>query len=373
MTKLLVFAAAALFIFGSCSNDDELNQTGSNNGDAIEFRTLIDKGVDSRAAVTNADNMLSFTVTGMWENGTVAEHNLYLFNATPITRGEDGKWTYTPKQYLPVDGRVDFYAYSPAASKNITLNKGIKDYVANARIEYTVPQIGKLDAQEDFLVAKRTGIKNAGTGATNVKLNFHHALSRVKFYGRKTKEDITYAIGEIALVNLYPTGTLNLCSEFITEDAVLDHTKTDKWATVSTTPMVDYNVDMGDSPIMLPYDATDATTKEKFYSLLGETNDILVLPQTTVLYKGDGKVAPPVGGSFAICVKYQAYDKRGTYYAGSEGKYETVYFSVDGGTTDADGIEFEMERQYNFYLTFGNEVGDPISLSATVSGWVGAE
>lgn len=377
MRKLLVFATAAVFIFGSCSNEDELNPTGTNNESAIEFRTLIDKGGSSRAAITNAENMLSFTVTGKWDDektGTdseVDDHNRYLFNAFGITRGEDGLWGYTPKRYLPVAGKVDFYAYSPAASKNISI--GIKDYAYTVNaIKYTVPTIGKTEAQEDFLVARRTGIRNSGTGNTTVKLNFHHALSRVKFHGRKTKEDITYVISEIALVNLYPTGTLKLGGTFITEDGGLDYSAatTEKWVPVGATKE-EYIVDMGKSPIMLPYDATDDDTKKKFYSLLGETNDILVLPQTTPLFKGDKTAGPAKDAAFAIRIKYQAYDKRGMYYAGGPKStdYETVHFPVDGGTTDDDGIEFEMERQYNFYLTFGDEVGGPISFDTKVSEW----
>ncbi|NDV59143.1 fimbrillin family protein [Bacteroides sp. 519] len=361
MRKLLVFATAAVFILGSCSNEDELAKTGTDNGSAIEFRTMMDKGAN-RAAVTDPGNILSFTVTGKWSEATGA-HDMYLFNAFGITRGEGADWAYTPKRYLPSEGTVDFYAYSPASSKNVTPGKGIKDYAnPNKLIEYTVPTIKENDAQEDFLIAKRIGIGNSKTGNTTVKLNFHHALSRVKFHARKTKKDITYVVGKVALVNLKPTGTLDLTSAYITEDGAIDHTSTAaSWTATGTE--INYEVDMGKSPIYLTFNDNKPATADDYSSLLGATNDILVMPQPTTLL---ASTAPTAAKEFAVYIEYKAY-KGGTYYAGDTDRWEEVYFPVSGDV--GAGIEFKMERQYNFFLTFGDEVGGPISFEVNVTGW----
>lgn len=355
MKKMFFLAAAVALIVSSCSSDDILSVDKKES--AIEFRTVNDeKTTNTRAAITDLTNILSFTVTSYWEAGTTSvSESQYLFNAFDITRGEDSKWSYTPLMYWPTGGSADFYAYSPASSVNLTT--GLKNYI-NGTIAYKVPQIKENNAQEDFLVAKAIGKKEVAGGTPPVPLNFHHALSRIKFFAKTTHEDMTYIVDEIALVNLNEEGTLNLSTLNIPETGSITYPSTVFPSWTPTRNKVSYTADMGKSPIQLVYDEDG-----KFSSLLGDTNAILVMPQETTLYTGDGTSSP--GTDFAIKVSYKAY-AGGIYYAGSETQSEVRYFAVPAGSSP---ITFEMGRQYAFYLIFGDNAGDEINFNVAVQNW----
>lgn len=346
--KVFFIVTAVALALGSCSNDEDLGTPSGTTDKPIEFRTVSDEKTTLRAAVTDTDNILSFTVTGWWTAPVGAtESSAYLFNAEGITRGEDDNWAYLPVRYWPTAGDVDFYAYSPSSSRNVTT--GIKDYAAGGTIAYEVPPVSKNNAQEDFLVAKAMG-KTSGT----VTLNFHHALSRIKFNGKTTRTDITYVVKEIELVNLYESAELDFVK--ITEAGSITYTPgTPVQPWTDHAGITNYAVDMGDSPIYL--------LSNDYSSLLGETNAILVMPQETGYYYDTD---PAVENKFAIKVSYQAFAD-GIYYAGDEGVYEDRYYPVL--LADGSPITFEMGRQYTFNLIFGDEAGDDISFTVAVGSW----
>ncbi|MDL2320292.1 fimbrillin family protein [Alistipes sp. OttesenSCG-928-B03] len=390
MRKLFLMAAAAVLTLGSCSNDKEVGDVDTKNkGGEIGFRTLIDKGTATRATVTTSENILGFTVTGWWDktdDGTAkitapTTNAGYLFNAYDITRREAGmdEWDYDPKLYWPAKGSgVDFYAYSPASSKNVT--KGIYNY-AGAPIEYTVPDPGEDESQEDFMMALTKVAKDNKNGA--VTLNFAHVLSRATFSAKKTNPNITYIIRSVELVNIKKTGTLDLDGDPEAGTPVpspipadgkftysTSYTPTDQltyWDS-STGALSNIGIDLGDSPVYV---------ENEFKSVLGPTNALMVMPQTTT-YATDPKEDAT---GFMIKVSYKAFidvNDPGTYYAGSKGDgletYKTAYFAVKDPmrSTTANGnvpFTFEIGRQYNFYLTFGHEAGGPISFEVKVGEW----
>ncbi|NDV77916.1 fimbrillin family protein [Dysgonomonas sp. 511] len=353
MKKLFLFAATIALMLASCSNDEDLGATYTGADGAIEFRTLTNKG--AKAAITDETNILSFTVTGikMTQGGTPAFDG-YLFNAFGITRGEGDNWDYAPKRFWPADRTVDFYAYSPSSSKNVTSGEGLTDYDASSKktIAYTVPDIALNNAQEDFLVARVTG-QDKTTGP--VKLNFHHALSRIMFFAKTTQTKVTYTIDKIELINLSKSGTLDLTNAGIKETGALDYTV--------TTPLVlwtatgskgDYTADMSESPIKLASD--------DYKSVLGKTGAMLVLPQQTELATLTDDYTGPATDKFAIAVSYKAYDGDIVY------ANRTKFFAVKGSDA-ATGIAFEMGRQYNFYLGFGEDIEGEIDFQVGVSDW----
>lgn len=351
MKKLFLSVATIALTLASCSNDEVINLPETSDG--IEFRTLMDKPSSGlRAAITDETSLLSFTVTGIKQSNTD-----YLFDGFGITKGENASWDYTPKRYWPKNDKVDFYAYSPSSSKNVS--NGITGYQTNDLITYTVPQISKKDAQEDFLVAR---IKDMD--ASPVTLNFHHALSRVMFFAKTTQKNVTYTIDKIELINLYETGDLTLDATEIEEgSALVYNTTTALQPWIQKGNKVNYTVDLGQSPI---YMLTD------FASVLGETNAVMILPQKTALATTGS--TPPVSGEFAIKVSYKAFVDD-IYYAGTATDSEVKYFAVNDPIftpAPGDGITFEMGRQYNFYLEFGDEVGDAISFEVAVSDWTNA-
>lgn len=391
MKKIYLLAAlAATITFTSCSNDQEIDN-GLTNTKAIGFRTFIDKGNGSKAAVTTGDNILSFTVTGWWDRenkktfaDALVENKIpadqYMFNAFDISRREAGDWAYTPVRYWPAEeiigGGITFFAYSPAASKHVTT--GVKDYKGNA-IAYTVPDIydtnNKTQGQEDFLLA-RTGAltekSDEGLNNGNVQLTFAHALSRVKFSARTTNTGLTYVIGGVELVNIAKSGTIDLAK--IPVGGAFTYNDSDPtgdgpvvlWGKTGTTS--DLGLDIGESPINL---------LGEYKSLLGDYNALMVLPQTTEVGAAadEGRGKTPTEG-FWIKVSYKAYlnnPDKGTYFAGDKDNYEDRYFRVidplRSTSTDTKGFSFEIGRQYNFYLTFGDEAEDAITFEVEVGGW----
>lgn len=391
MKKIYLLAALASAItFTSCSNDQEIDHNLTNTK-AIGFRTFIDKGNGSKAAVTTSDNILSFTVTGWWDrekketidkavtDGAVPADQ-YMFNGFDISRREAGNWAYTPVRYWPAEeiigGGITFFAYSPAASKHVTT--GLTNYTGDA-IAYTVPDIydtnNKTQGQEDFLLARTDALKgkidNDADSKDNVDLTFAHALSRVKFSARTTNTGLTYVIGGVELVNIAKSGTIKLAN--IPVGGAFTYSDTDP----SSDPVVlwektgdpkNLGLDIGESPINL---------LEEYKSLLGDYNALMVLPQTTVAGDPDdeGRGKTPTAG-FWIKVSYKAYlnnPDKGTYFAGSKEKYEDRYFRVIDplrSTSEKDvPFSFEIGRQYNFRLTFGDEAEDAISFEVKVGGW----
>lgn len=393
MNKIIFFTAIAATVLVGCSEEDPIPSPGE-TGKEVGFRTVTDKG--TRAAVTDDRNMLSFTVTGWWDqDGSNSYGDLskgsYLFNAKDITRGEGGTWDYTPKRYWPTTGTVDFFAYSPASS--INLNKGLNGLkAATPAIKYTVPMVAENNAQEDFLVATLLdSIK--GT----VTLNFQHALSRVKFEAKKKVKDVEYVIDSIALVNLSSTAELDLTAVNVTTSVI---PKSGGFKYDPASPLVlwaghttdtTYAVDFSNSPVSVMYD--------DYTSVIGATNGLMVMPQATELGQiyvkteiGDNKtnsntavtladVATPKEGfekCFYIKVSYKAFQGTGSdifYYAGNATSSKHMYIPVKDSKDNNKGLTFEIGRQYVFRLTFGDkdngsgELGDAIKFDVDVQAW----
>lgn len=379
MKKLLIFATVASMVTMSCSVDQTI-KTPEQTGNAIDFRTLTEKS--TRAAVVDAGTMTSFTVTGWWDQTAENAYGdltkgAYLFNAQDITRGESTAptmWDYNPKRYWPAVGTVDFFAYSPAST--IYMTKGLDDFSeATSKISYSVLNVTELYPQEDFLVAKMLD-KSSG----RVTLNFHHALSRVKFQAMKNVEEIEYEIGGISLENLYSQASLDMAAVELPEIDGFDYT--------TGTPVVlwedhadvyDYDLDLGDSPISVKYDV--------FTSVSGATTALMVIPQETVageIYtKADVEAGDAIfadlltpktnfENAFYIKVSYKAF-QGDLYYAGSATEYKEMYIPVKVGD---DPLTFEASRQYTFNITFGStggtgggDLGDVIEFGVFVEGW----
>lgn len=401
MRKLSLLAAmAAVFTLVSCSNDLELDASQTDARE-IGFRSFIDKGSATRSTITDKENMLGFTVTGWWDRtgaGNISDAltnaNEYMFNAFDISRRESsstiGDWTYTPVRYWPSDdiigGGVSFFAYSPAASKSVT--KGLHNYIGDA-IGYTVPDplelissnpdVYRAKEQEDFLLA-RTEAMDPKTDGTIVKLNFIHALSRVKFYARTTNTNLTYVIGAVELVGVNKSGKIDIDGNLPTLKAIpTDGTFTYNDIDPNSIPVVFWTnqtdpgsigLDMGKSPINLLGVGSD----NKYHSLHGDVNALMVMPQKTTLGTIDPN-DPANNTGFLIKVSYKAYlnNPDGTYFAGSKDKYEDVFFRVTDKLRSKDGNEepftFEIGRQYNFCIEFGSEAGDDISFDVEVKNW----
>ncbi|GHT08497.1 hypothetical protein AGMMS49525_17700 [Bacteroidia bacterium] len=194
-TKNICFSLLGLVaLSSSCATDLYQNNPLQSSGREISFKTFADKQL--RASVTTGGSMTSFT-TSAWSHPDAAvspanPYNGYVLNGVTVTRGEEdgagaNNWDYFPKTNWPTKDSVDFFAYSPASSVNVTA--GLKQAstatpppVAGPEIQYTVPGwVGgsrPIDQQEDFMVTKSVDLTYNPSNPT-VQLNFKHALTRI--------------------------------------------------------------------------------------------------------------------------------------------------------------------------------------------------
>ncbi|GHT03433.1 hypothetical protein AGMMS49525_08480 [Bacteroidia bacterium] len=362
----------------SCATDLYPSKPLAGSGREIFFKTFADKQL--RASVTTGGSMTSFT-TSAWSHpdaavSTADPYNSYVLNGVTVTRGEDGSatsWDYFPKASWPARDSVDFFAYSPASSVNVTV--GLKQApsvtlppVSGPEIEYTVPGwVGgsrPIDQQEDFMVTKNVDLTFASS--PTVQLNFKHALSRIVFKAQNQNKNKTYVIKELALSKLKSKGTLNMLDSVPNGGATFAHTPgayNVSWKAQHDS--VTYKVDLGSTNVLVPFGT--GTAKEDYTAITNASNGLMVLPQETVLGAFTGST--PEYGTVAEIAATPA-DASYLYATIAEVDYLTndtvnrrqVVFRLHDPANKAQGIVFEAGRQYTFLLTLGLD-GEEIAFS----------
>ncbi|GHT09244.1 hypothetical protein AGMMS49525_18270 [Bacteroidia bacterium] len=152
---------------------------------------------------------------------------------------------------------MDFFAYSPASSVNVTV--GLKQApsvttppATGPEIKYTVPGWNGVDQQEDFMVTKSVDLAFNPSNLT-VQLNFKHALSRIVFKAQNQNKNKTYLIKELALSNLKSKGTLNILDSIPDAGATFPHVAgAYDVAWKGQSDSVTYKVDLGNTNVYVP-------------------------------------------------------------------------------------------------------------------------
>ncbi|GHT06239.1 hypothetical protein AGMMS49525_14330 [Bacteroidia bacterium] len=224
------------------------------------------------------------------ESPTGSAYDGYVLNGVTVTRGEEdgagaNNWDYFPKANWPARDSVDFFAYSPASSVNVTT--GLKQApsvttppATGPEIEYTVPGWNGVDQQEDFMVTKSVDLTY--TSSPSVQLNFKHALSRIVFKAQNQNKNKTYLIKELALSNLKSMGTLNILDSVPNAAEPFPHVSgayNVSWKSQSDS--VTYKVDLGRTNVYVPY--STGTGSSDYTDVTNASNGLMVLPQKTVL------------------------------------------------------------------------------------------
>ncbi|GHT03143.1 hypothetical protein AGMMS49525_07750 [Bacteroidia bacterium] len=381
MTKnLRCFSLLGLVaLSSSCATDLYQSNPVQSSEREISFKTFADKQL--RASVTTAGSMTSFT-TSAWSHsdGAVSAanpYNGYVLNGVTVTRSEDGSatsWDYFPKASWPARDSVDFFAYSPASSVNVTA--GLKKDVTTVptppatgpEIEYTVPGwVGgsrPIDQQEDFMVTKSVDLTFASS--PTVQLNFKHALSRIVFKAQNQNKNKMYVIKELALSKLKSKGTLNMLDSVPNGADSFTHTAGEyDVAWKAQHDSVTYKVDLGSTNVLVPYGT--GTASGDYTAITNASNGLMVLPQETILGAFTGST--PEYGTVAEIDATPA-DASYLYATVSEVDYLTndtvnrrqVVFRLHDPANKAQGIVFEAGRQYTFLLTLGLD-GEEIAFS----------
>lgn len=175
--KKYLFLAVAVVAMAACSKTEVVDTF--KDRDAINFNAFFHK--TTRANLIASDNISEFEVTAMLGTGTY-------FSEVAVTNNGSA-WTYSPVQYWPAEGTLDFFAWAPTAS-GTGITKG-------SYKTFTVAPAADAASQYDFIVARTQGTKDAetGNGAKNdVTINFRHAMSQIAVKVYNGNKNLQYDI-----------------------------------------------------------------------------------------------------------------------------------------------------------------------------------
>ena len=239
MKKISFFAAAAIAMLASCSqNDLEAPVVAqSQQGDAIEFGTYLGKAATSRAGYGGNMNTAKLKAEGFgifaYYTGTdtYGQHQSSIYTAetagTSVTTkypnfmynqkvddtDDDGTWTYTPLKYWPNGntaadnqsatgeggGNVSFFAYAPYV-QTATGNTGITEFTAanaagDPKVTYTYKnstEISTVDLLWGTLSSADNTVNNATqAGVTGENTAGDNTYKKAILNGKTVAADLT--------------------------------------------------------------------------------------------------------------------------------------------------------------------------------------
>jgi len=189
-----IFAAAAVAL-AACSNDDTITvNQGIEEANTISFNTIVEG--QTRAAGITSNNLESFYVTA--KRGS----EIY-FAEDPVTFTKDNStdpvsYRSETKYYWPSEGKLDFYAFAPAAGTGSTITRTDSTH-------FSVTPAAAPASQQDFVygVVRQ---QDKTTGGNGVALNFRHAMSNVVIQLKNTSADKSVTVADVAIGYILPTG-----------------------------------------------------------------------------------------------------------------------------------------------------------------------
>ena len=233
MKKNVLFLAAGLLAFASCSQDET---TGLDNGGAIRFRPNV--GAVTRGPVITTGNIASFKVSSYL---TGASANFF----TDLLVTKSGtQWNTAQTYYWPGAGTLNFFAYSPVDVATVAVSPSARA-INNFSPEALVAN------QKDVVVAYNSGTK-AANEAGGVALSFKHILSQVEVKA-KSANTTAYEIKVLGvkLGQIPSTANFTFPTSVVTTTLPASH-----WTTPATAK--DYGTVL-DSEVTLGTDAVSIT------------------------------------------------------------------------------------------------------------------
>lgn len=340
MKKNLLFIVAITFLATSCLKDETI-LVRQEEKPVIGFNSISDRMVKSTGEITIA-SLDEFYVDAYYYT-TTADYTVATtkyFNGVEVTSDDAGVCTYSPVKYWPETEKLDFFAY-----KGLTL--GTPTVATEMPISFTVADAAA--SQVDAVVSQALN----PTRATNVHLNFHHALSQIKFAARSGVEGVKFDVTGIELVYVQPSGSTKLGSSWTPVSPATTTGNGLVWTASGT--QKDYAAGLA-SNTNIPYSTTDWT------NITAADGALMLIPQS--LTAGASGTTPETDKSY-IKVTYVAKDAT----TGVSLTPSSVYYIGLGGTS-ADwkaGVRYTYRISFNSITPLGL---DPIVFDATVEGWV---
>ena len=277
----------------------------------------------SRVSLTN---LTSFYVTAK------CGKDIY-FAEDPVTFTKDEttspvSYRSETKYYWPSEGKLDFYAFAPAAGTTITRTDST---------HFSVTPAATPSAQEDFIygVVRQ---QDKTTGGTGVALNFHHAMSNVVIQLKNTSTDKDVTVGNVAIGYILPMGTFHPVYKTTAGSEVgfcTNGTAVSNVTAASENGYYNYGYYIAPGAWTASGDRTSYTQAAVTTSYTNNTAttalpaDMILVPQTLVFaaaYSAAATDSPFNGACITVQVKIQ--DKQGRYLAGTADAFVTAMWPL---------------------------------------------
>ena len=206
--KKTLFAALALAFVASCSNEEVVEMAQK---EAIGFdnafinnstRSVNDPSITTDGA-NGTTSLANFAVFGFVEGANLFD-GIKVAKDKTINGDLKSEWQYVGTQYWIAGANYNFYAVAPATEGNWAKSEATKD---GLKLTFTN------DGTKDVLYAKKNQM-GLVSGNEEVKFDFNHILSKVKFSFQNdyNATNATIAVRDIKITNAHQTGTVTLNS-----------------------------------------------------------------------------------------------------------------------------------------------------------------
>lgn len=259
MKKILLVALAAATMVG-CAQNEEIENAAQKA--EISFKSVVKAG--TKADITDNDNFNVFTVSGFKTAGAMDGTTVLaagFMDDVEVTKAAG--WKPSETFYWPLEGKVQFFATSPA--QTLTVGTGYPTF------EYTVKDVV---SQEDLVAANQVD-KDKSSGS--IVLPFQHLLTQVNFTIKGATPDFTYVVSKIvikgakdkATFTFNGTSTVGAWTALVASAADLSYSATGTFTVAPTTadPDAETKLETAEEALfMLMPQALDAVTLEVTYT-----------------------------------------------------------------------------------------------------------
>lgn len=303
MKKNLFILAVTAAMLASCSNDvTTAVNTTLNAPQEITFHSTTDGmtravNTDLTYLQTNGIYVSARNSSDDSEfNGFTNKH--FTYNASA--------WSYSPAYVWPSSGDLDFYAYAPAASGQITAHADYKSFA--------VTPSATAAEQIDLVFANANG-KNKTNSGTGVALNFRHAESMVAINLKNSNAGMTMTVGNVVIGNVLNSGTYS-------------YTKIAAGTTAASTFLLNSDWSLAGATATT---YTQTVTTASAYSSSDPVQagvDMILIPQTltaATAYASDDASSAFSGAYITVQIKIQ---QSGAYIVGTAESFVTAMWPL---------------------------------------------
>jgi len=243
MKKTLLLGVALATMMASCSSDEVVDTPPQPTQRGIGFSTFVDKNSRTNEDLITTDNLTEFAVYAMVKNpeGTVGA----LMTRQEVTKGTDGKWTYSPIKYWDGGYNYTFLAYAPVNRISVGSGEG-RQITVTPPTSVSTTDLGKVnfenrDGEIDFVAAFDNTYATTAVPATGdisaINFTFKHVLCKVTFAFENQMTDASdIEVTNVSITNAPKVGESNLKSDIVSSEwtAIGDTKATLAFAEAST-------------------------------------------------------------------------------------------------------------------------------------------